>query len=174
MMTLQGVPAFYVHSLIATPNHSEGVEQTGRTRSINRRKWDYEYLQALIESGRTSNAEVLKRLVNLLKRRKKHKAFHPETGQRVLDLGAGLFALWREDAQVKFPVLAIHNLTADITLLDLSAIAGFERHNYWVNVLDNQIVSAQEDKYVLQPYQSLWLMPEEIEGESALWALSTD
>ena len=174
MMTLQGVPAFYVHSLIATPNHSEGVEQTGRTRSINRRKWEYEYLQALIESGRTSNAEVLKRLVNLLKRRKKHKAFHPETGQRVLNLGSDLFVLWREDESVKFPVLAVHNLTPEIKLLNLSEIAGFERHNYWVNLLDNQVVSAQEDKYVLQPYQSLWLMPEEIDGESALWAIATE
>jgi len=112
--------------------------------------------------------------VNLLKRRKKHKAFHPEIAQRVLDLGSDLFALWRDDDSVKFPLLAVHNLTSDIKLLNLSEIAGFERHNYWVNLLDNQIISAQEDKYVLQPYQSLWLMPEAIDGESALWALSTD
>jgi glycosidase len=174
VMTLQGVPAFYVHSLIATPNHNEGVEQTGRTRSINRRKWDYEYLLALIESGRTSNAEVLKRLVNLLERRKRHKAFDPEIGQTVLNLGSDLFAVWRHADDLKFPLLAIHNLTPEIKFLDFSSIDCLQNHLYWVNLLDNQVVSAHKEKYVLQPYQSLWLMPEEVDGESSLWAMSTN
>ncbi len=174
MMTLQGIPAFYIHSLVATPNDREGVEKTGRTRSINRKSWDYEYLQALIDSGRTSNAEVLKRLTNILQRRKKHKAFHPDTPQTVLDLGADFFALWRDGDGLRFPLLAIHNLTAEIKLLDLSAIEGIERHSYWVNLLDNGGVSAAEQKYVLQPYQSVWLMPETVDDVSALWAPFTD
>lgn len=174
MMTLQGIPAFYIHSLIATPNDNEGVEKTGRTRSINRKKWDYEYIEALIESGRTSNAEVIKRLSNLLLRRKKHKAFHPEIGQKVINLGTEFFALWRDDEKLRFPLLAIHNLTSELKILDLSAIEGIERHPYWINLLDNHGVSSQEQKFVLQPYQSVWLMPEEIDGESALWALYTD
>ncbi|MBF6057562.1 MULTISPECIES: sugar phosphorylase [Thiomicrorhabdus] len=174
MMTLQGIPAFYIHSMVATPNDHDGVEKTGRTRSINRRKWEFEYLQALIESGRTSNAEVVKRLTNLLQRRKKHKAFHPETPQQVLDLGSDYFALWRDGEGLRFPLLAIHNLTPEIKILDLSVIEGFDRHNYWINLLDNQGVFSGEQRYVMQPYQSIWLMPEQIGGESALWALSTD
>lgn len=174
MMTLQGIPAFYIHSLIATPNDRDGVEQTGRTRSINRKSWDYDYLQALIDSGRTSNAEVLKRLTNILQRRKKHKSFHPDTPQKILDLGSDFFALWRDGEDLKFPLLAIHNLTPEIKLMDLSKIAGLERHSYWVNLLDNGGVSAVEEKYVLQPYQSVWLMPETVDDVSALWAPYTD
>ena len=174
MLTLQGVPAFYIHSLIATPNDRDGVEKTGRTRSINRRNWEYDYLEALIESGRTSNAEVLKRLTNILQRRKKHLAFHPDTPQQVLDLGADYFALWRDKEGMRFPLLAIHNLTSEIKLLDLSEIAGIKRHAYWVNLLDNKGVSSAEDKYVLQPYQSVWLMPETVDDVSALWAPMTD
>ncbi|WP_319380338.1 sugar phosphorylase [Thiomicrorhabdus sp.] len=174
MMTLQGIPAFYIHSMVATPNDHDGVEKTGRTRSINRRKWEYEYLQALIESGRTSNAEVIKRLTNLLQRRKKHKAFHPETPQKILDLGQDYFALWRDGKGLRFPLLVIHNLTSEIKIMDLSVIDGFERHNYWINLLDNQGVFSGEQRYVMQPYQSVWLMPEQVDGESALWALSTD
>lgn len=174
MMTLQGIPAFYIHSLVATPNDLDGVEKTGRTRSINRRKWDYDYLQALIESGRTSNAEVIKRLTNILQRRKKHRAFHPDTPQKVLDLGSDFFALWRDSDDLVFPLLAIHNLTNDIKILNLSEIEGIERHNYWVNLLDNQGVSSQQDKFVIQPYQSVWLMPESIDSVSALWAPYTD
>ncbi|MDX1796096.1 MAG: sugar phosphorylase [Hydrogenovibrio sp.] len=174
MMTLQGIPAFYIHSLVATPNDLDGVEKTGRTRSINRKKWDYEYLQALIESGRTSNAEVIKRLTNILQRRKKHKAFHPDTPQKVIDLGTDFFALWRDSEDLVFPLLAIHNLTNEIKILNLAEIEGIERHSYWVNLLDNQGVSKEEDKYILQPYQSVWLMPESVDSVSALWAPYTD
>lgn len=174
MMTLQGIPAFYIHSLIATPNDRDGVEKTGRTRSINRRRWDFEYLQALIESGRTSNAEVLKRLTNILQRRKKHKAFHPDTPQKILDLGSDFFALWRDSDDLRFPLLAIHNLTSEIKLIDLSEIEGIERFSYWVNLLDNQGVSSAENRYVMQPYQSVWLMPETVDDVSALWAPFTD
>jgi len=174
MMTLQGIPAFYIHSLVATPNDREGVEKTGRTRSINRRRWDYDYLQALIESGRTSNAEVLKRLTNILQRRKKHKAFHPDVAQHIIDLGQSFFALWRDEEGLRFPLLAIHNLTSEIKLIDLSKIAGVERFSYWVNLLDNRGVSSEENNFVLQPYQSVWLMPETVDDVSALWAPFTD
>ena len=174
MMTLQGIPAFYIHSLVAAPNDREGVEKTGRTRSINRRRWDYDYLQALIESGRTSNAEVLKRLTNILQRRKKHKAFHPDVPQHVIDLGQSFFALWRDEEGLRFPLLAIHNLTSEIKLIDLSKIAGIERFSYWVNLLDNRGVSSAENNFVLQPYQSVWLMPETVDDVSALWAPFTD
>jgi sucrose phosphorylase len=174
MMTLQGIPAFYIHSLVATPNDLQGVEQTGRTRSINRRRWDYEYLLALVDSGRTSNAEVLKRITNILQRRKKHKAFHPDTPQKVLNLGRDFFALWRDSEDLRFPLLAIHNLTNDIKLINLSEIEGMERFSYWVNLLDNGGVSNAETKYVLQPYQSVWLMPETVDDVSALWAPYTD
>jgi len=174
MMTLQGVPAFYIHSLVATPNDRDGVEHTGRTRSINRKRWEYEYLQALIESGRTSNAEVLKRITNILQRRKKHKAFHPETGQKIIQLGGEFFALWRDDENIRFPVLVIHNLTSEIKLINLANIEGMERFSYWVNLLDNKGTAATEEKFVLQPYQSVWLIPETVDDVSALWAPFTD
>ncbi|MDX1346826.1 MAG: sugar phosphorylase [Thiomicrorhabdus chilensis] len=174
MMTLQGIPAFYIHSLVATPSDRDGVEKTGRTRSINRKSWDFEYLKALIESGRTSNAEVIKRLTNILQRRKKHKAFHPDTPQTVLDLGGGFFALWRDGEGLRFPLLAVHNLTSEIKMLDLTGIEGMERFSYWTNLLDNSGVASSETNYVLQPYQSVWLMPETVDDVSALWAPYTD
>lgn len=150
------------------------VEHTGRTRSINRKRWGYQYLKALIESGQTSNAEIIKRITNILQRRKKHKAFHPETPQRIVDIGSGFFALWRDDDGLKFPLLAIHNLTSDIKIINLSHIEGLERHAYWVNLLDNRGTSGSAENFVMQPYQSVWLMPETVDDVSALWAPYTD
>ncbi|KAB1990937.1 alpha-amylase, partial [Haemophilus parainfluenzae] len=45
MMSLEGIPAFYIHSLLATRNYTEGAEATGINRTINRYKWDYDTLQ---------------------------------------------------------------------------------------------------------------------------------
>lgn len=174
MMSLQGIPAIYVHSLIATPNDREGVEKTGRTRSINRKKWDFDYLEALIESGRTSNAEVLERLTAIMKIRKKHKAFHPDTPQQVLNLGSDYFALWRAGSDVNFPLLAIHNLTNEIKMLDVSTIEGFDVCELWVEVLEGNLVKSTETSLLLQPYQAVWMVPEAVEGVSSRWAMHID
>jgi len=45
VMSLEGVPAFYIHSLLATDNDHEGVEKRGMNRAINRYRWDYPTLR---------------------------------------------------------------------------------------------------------------------------------
>ena len=45
MMSLEGIPAFYIHSLLATPNDYEGLQDTKRYRSINRKSWDLAELE---------------------------------------------------------------------------------------------------------------------------------
>lgn len=173
MLTLQGVPAIYVHSLIATENDQAGVEQTGRTRSINRRKWDMNYLQALLDNSNTSNSQVLQRLISILKRRKKHKAFHPDVNQRVLDLGQEFFILWRGLDELEFPLLAVFNLTDEMKTLDLSFETGLAEQDKWVNLLDPMVIDTTKP-IELQPYQVLWLMPETVNNVSPLWAMTTE
>ena len=58
MMALEGIPAFYIHSLLATRNHHDGVIQTGHSRTINRFKWDVEALEdsSRDRAGRTVTA----------------------------------------------------------------------------------------------------------------------
>jgi sucrose phosphorylase len=42
MLALEGIPAFYIHSLLATENDEEKLKLEGHNRAINRRQWDYE------------------------------------------------------------------------------------------------------------------------------------
>ena len=51
MMSFQGVPAFYIHSLTATPNYLEGVAKTKHNRTINRRKWNLDELREIIKKN---------------------------------------------------------------------------------------------------------------------------
>ncbi|MBE0493029.1 MAG: sugar phosphorylase [Thiomicrospira sp.] len=173
MLSLQGIPAIYIHSLLATENDQTGVERTGRTRSINRKKWDKTYLKALLDGQNTANSQVLNRLIHVLKRRKKHKAFHPDTSQKVLDLGTGFFAVWRGLGELDFPLLSIFNLTSEVKELDIQHEIGFESAEGWVNILDHEHYEPQNQLLVLQPYQVLWLMPDNVDNVSPLWAMST-
>ena len=42
---LEGIPALYIHSLLATENDTDRVEHTGNNRSINRHIWQENDLQ---------------------------------------------------------------------------------------------------------------------------------
>lgn len=173
MLSLQGIPAVYIHSLLATENDQTGVERTGRTRSINRKKWEKTYLKALLDGQNTSNSQVLNRLIHVLKRRKKHKAFHPDTSQKVLDLGSSFFAIWRGLNELDFPLLAIFNLTSEVKELDIQHETGLDNASGWVDILDHQHYQPLNQTLVLQPYQVLWLMPDSVDNVSPLWAMST-
>ncbi|HAO00954.1 MAG TPA: alpha-amylase, partial [Halomonas sp.] len=58
MLSLQGIPALYIHTLTGTLNDVEGVERSGRLRSINRRRWQLDELALLLESPSTPTHDV--------------------------------------------------------------------------------------------------------------------
>ncbi|MEM8613555.1 MAG: sugar phosphorylase, partial [Cyanobacteria bacterium P01_H01_bin.105] len=77
MMSLEGIPAFYIHSLLATPNDIERMKTTGHNRSINRHCWDKQRLDALLKDPKSSQSIVLTELARLIQIRRQQKAFHP-------------------------------------------------------------------------------------------------
>ncbi|MEL7454067.1 MAG: sugar phosphorylase, partial [Pseudomonadota bacterium] len=46
VLALEGIPAIYIHALLATPNDTDGVRKSGVNRAINRHRWDYPTLRA--------------------------------------------------------------------------------------------------------------------------------
>ena len=173
MLSLQGIPALYIHSLLATVNDQTGVERTGRTRSINRRKWEMNQLQPLLDAENSPNARVLKRLLSVLKKRKKHKAFHPDVGQKVLDVGQDLFVVWRGLGELDFPLLAVFNLTNQIKTLEHDFEQANDISQDWVDLLDKKVHALNQPPLILQPYQVLWLMPAQVNNINPLWAMQT-
>jgi len=84
-MELRGVPALYFHSLTATRNNQSGVEETGRARTINRKKWREDELNAVLSDPRSPASRVMKELVRRLRFRSQHKVFHPDAAQKIID-----------------------------------------------------------------------------------------
>jgi len=157
MMSLEGIPAFYIHSLLATRNHAEGVEKTGINRSINRYKWDYEALKEALDDPTTPHAQVLTELKRLIKIRRQQTAFHPNAIQYTLHpLNPALFAFWRQSLTRDQSIFSVHNLSdqsQDLRLSDLNLVATDE----WHDLISGHNFGDTDKVYTLQPYQSVWI-----------------
>ena len=58
-LAMRGIPALYFHSFTATPNYQEGVKDTGHNRTINRRKWKADELDALLDDPSTPASRAI-------------------------------------------------------------------------------------------------------------------
>lgn len=156
-LALKGIPALYIQSLLATPNDLAGVEKTGRTRSINRRKWDYGELSGLLQNRFTPNHMVLIELKRLLSIRKGQQAFHPDASQDVLALGDEFFGIRRISEQTGQDILAISNLTEWPQHLCLKTLTGLSLKDYGIDLIATLEIDRMDETTILQPYQTVWL-----------------
>lgn len=122
MLALQGVPGIYFHSLVGTPNFTAGVEETGRARTINRRKFERDELESRLCDGSASQ-QVFEGYRHLLAVRRRQPAFHPDALQRVIaPQHASQIGFWRESVDGKQRVLVLANFAGDEMTFDPSAI----------------------------------------------------
>ena len=156
MLGLEGVPALYIHSLLATPNDHQGVLETGRNRSINRHRWDLEALQKRLADPETPQARVMKALKHLIRVRRRQPAFHPNATQYTLHLGERLFGFWRQSARREQSIFAVHNLSSRRQMLPLSSL-NLVSTDSWHDLISGDAVEELQGKIALAPYQSLWL-----------------
>jgi sucrose phosphorylase len=111
VLSMPGVPAVYIQSLLGTRNDLRGVEQTGRARSINRPRHDYQDIKNLLEDENSMPAMVFEALRDLVGVRRRHHAFDPYGDFEILDLGKELFAIRRCSEQSGEAIVCIVNLT---------------------------------------------------------------
>lgn len=94
MMSLRGIPAFYIHSLLGTHNDHEGVKHTGMFRSINRYKWNAEDLFFKLDHE-SEHSFILSELLRRISLRQKESSFHPDSPQTVIPFDSDVFVIAR-------------------------------------------------------------------------------
>lgn len=160
VLSMRGVPAVYIHSLLGTPNDQEGVERTGENRSINRKKWDEAALLEQLESPSTEMGRVFKAYLRMLKRRRDHKAFHPDSEMRILDLGDSFFAFSRISRDRKSTVICIFNFSSEPQVVKNPRDSEFSRSiKSFYDLISGKTFGSGAKGITLSPYQSLWLVP---------------
>lgn len=155
MLGLEGIPAFYIHSLLATLNDYEKVSHTNNNRSINRRNWPMEELEQLLV-GDTHHKRVLTELKRLIAIRKKQPAFHPNATQFTLHMGDEIVAFWRQNRSRDQSIFAISNITDQPQQLILAHI-NLTVMDDWVDLITGDRITEEQTELTLQPYQTVWL-----------------
>ncbi len=158
MLALQGIPAFYIHSLLATGNDLHGVELTGRTRSINRKSWAYDEITELLENENTSHHKVFRTLNELIEIRKNEICFHPQTPQEIIEAADGLFTVLRTDEKTQRKLLAIHNVSSSPQSVNIQNRPELTDHECWKDLVSNELIEGILPYVTLKPYQVMWLL----------------
>ena len=109
LLSLRGVPAIYFHSLVGSRSWLEGAMASGHNRTINRRKFQRQELEARLGDPSTRSARVFRRLNQLLKIRQEQPAFHPHGTQQVVSGPPEVFGLLRISPDGKEQVLCLQN-----------------------------------------------------------------
>ena len=152
MLSIQGIPAVYFHSLVGTPNDQAGVEESGQNRRINRHKYQQSELQAALSKPHSLQRRVFDGYRRLLEVRIEQPAFHPGAAQEVIELpGDGLIGFVRT-ARSGQRLAVLANLscqpkTVDGAMVDLNLrYDELAQQRLWKN-----------DPIGMRPFQVRWL-----------------
>ncbi|MDC1116567.1 sugar phosphorylase [Luminiphilus sp.] len=156
MLGLEGVPAFYIHSLLGTRNDLQRLAHTSHNRSINRHQWELSQLGAALDDTSSDHHAVFDSLKRLIALRKEQLAFHPNATQFTLHLGDHLFGFWRQSLDRRQSLFCIHNLSAREQTLSLSQLNLVVNYS-WRELISGKSLQVDLPEWTLTPYQTLWI-----------------
>ena len=156
VMSLEGIPAFYIHALLATPNDRDAVEKTGVNRSINRHRWNYPDLRAKLEDPTSVHARVLEEMKRLISIRSSQPGFHPNATQFTMQLGEKIFGFWRQSIDRDQSIFALHNVSDEAVSLPSVSINLIDGED-WVDLISGEQLEPMKGEISFGPYQCRWI-----------------
>ena len=156
MLALEGIPGFYIHSLLATRNDYERCEQTGQNRSINRRQWDYRALVSELEDPESQHHQVFFRLKEIIRIRQLQPAFHPNATQYTLHISDQIFGFWRQSMGRTQSIFCIYNISDEVQSLLLSSL-NLIVTDHWRDLISGQRYEPSTERIDIAPYQPVWI-----------------
>ena len=151
MFSIEGVPAVYFNSIFGKSNDEYKYVISNNKRDLNRYKWNKVKLDRFLKDKRSKQKIYYDHITNLLKIRKKQKAFHPNAAMRCLSFGKKIFAFKRISLDKKQIIICITNMSSK----SQSVLLG-NNENRYKNLLSekNNIISR---RLTLKPFETVWL-----------------
>ena len=156
VLALEGIPAIYIHALLATENDHEGVRKSGVNRAINRHRWNYGELRDHLDDETSLHARSMNEINRRCRIRRAQPAFHPNATQFTMQLGDKLFGFWRQSLHRDQSIFAVHNVTNETVVLpsrSLNLIDGEE----WIDLLTGDPIEALNNEIKFAPYACRWI-----------------
>jgi len=159
LLSLQGVPGIYFHSLFGSRGDRAGALASGIKRRINREKLYQARLEDELADAASLRARIFSGLKELLRIRRRQSAFHPWAAQRVLSGDRRLFAVCRTSPDGAERLLCLHNVSDQaVPAANLLAAAGSAP--VWTDLLRGgryEAGSANPASARLEGFQTFWL-----------------
>lgn len=149
LLTLPGVPAVYVQSVLGSRNDYDGVSKTGMNRSINRQKYNLTEIEKELANVDSLRYKVFSELTTIIQSRKNEALFHPNAAMEVINLGEKVFAIKRVN-QHNDSLLVLNNLTNETVKCGITG--------RYLNIVNGDKVEFHEE-LMLNPYEFMWLRP---------------
>jgi sucrose phosphorylase len=160
MLALRGVPGIYFHSIFGSKNWTEGVEQTGRHRTINRQKVECVQIEAELNDPTSLRHHVFTGYKKLLKARMSNPAFHPYGAQEILSIQPSVFALLRTSLDGNIRTLCLNNVSRQNLeiVVDLKPLSLADATSL-TDILSQEKFSATDHQLKIKfaPYEIIWL-----------------
>ena len=83
-LSIKGVPAFYLPSVLASPNDLDSFKKTGQRRDLNREKFEANKLLEVLKNFNSPASKNISYLTHIVKVRSRLKAFHPEASMKCI------------------------------------------------------------------------------------------
>ena len=152
ILSFEGVPAFYFNSLFGTSNDISKFIITDNKRDLNRYKWNNERLIKNLKINNSKQSVFYNEMTNLIKIRRKQKAFHPNAQRKNLNFGSKFYALERISLDKSQKILAITNLTSKTQVLKINS-----KYLKSKNLLGQKFKITFDKELVFNPFQTFWL-----------------
>ena len=158
LLGLEGVPAIYLHSFLATNNDLSRVENTGHNRAINRHQWALDELTGLLNDAKSQHARCLQAIKQLIDTRQGQPAFHPNATQFTLNCGRSIFGFWRQSPDRAQSIFCLYNVTPTSTTIAAASL-NLVGSDSWRDLISGEIVDlfSENPTIELAPYQAIWL-----------------
>jgi sucrose phosphorylase len=156
LLTVPGVPAFYLPALLATPNDNARFRLSGHRRDLNRPQFQRDRLERLLADPESDTNQVVATLQQAMAVRRGQAALDPFAPMKVLSEGrSDVVILQRgEGASMLF---AIHNFS-DVRLSFPLSMLAESTGSVWHDVLNGHSLVAGQTALDLEPFAVHWLI----------------
>ncbi len=151
MLTLRGVPGIYIHSLLGSGNYTEGVQQTGQNRTINREKLTYSRVMKDLNTPGTLRNRIFSGFQDMLKVRRREAAFHPSGRMQIIPTEKDVLCVLRISPDNNEYVLSLINVNPGLTTvrIPLSELPKPIKTNY-TDLIQGELFNAKFDRDVIE------------------------
>lgn len=146
LLSFQGLPGIYIHSLLGSRNDYYGKTTSRIPRRINREKLEIDSLEEALSSD-TNRKIIFEELLRRLNIRKCHSAFSPMASQEILEIDSRMFAFIRNNKETKETIYVLINVSNEEITFERKDLEGKD-------LLSNIYIKSE---ITLKPLQSMWI-----------------